>query len=822
MKGLFPIAVVWLAVSGMGGAASPEEIDYFETYVEPLLREHCYECHSHEAEKAKGGLVLDSRAGLLTGGDMGPSFVEDKVESSLLLKAIGYGDKDLQMPPDGKLDEAAIAQLTEWIEKGAPHSHEGQLTKDKGPDYPGLIESHWSLQPVTNPEPPAGDGSSIDRFVLAKLKAAGLKRREPADDFTLLRRLHFDLIGLPPTEKQMDTFLAASKSVGRETALSYVIDMLLASPAFGERWGRHWLDVARFAESNGKSRDVINPHAWRYRNWVYEAFAANMPYNQFIIEQLAGDLLPYETPEHRDQQLRATGFLAVGAKSLSEGNFEMDLVDDQIDTVSQSMLGLTVACARCHDHKFDPIPTADYYALAGIFRSTETLYGRNLRNKNTPVYEILHVLGEDSQSWVTQAKAREEKIKQLDKSTKDLAAAVKKKQKSLPKNWKARAAKLARVEAGEDGEGESEADKKIRAFVELQKEQKAGEAALKKIKADKLPEVDLAMGVTDAKKIADVAIHVRGEPKNLGEVVERGFLSAVRVENDREIKPGQSGRFELALWIADETNPLTARVMVNRIWQHLFGRGLVPTVDNFGINGEAPSHPELLDHLAHSFMHDHLWSVKDVIRDIVTSQTYQQAGAFDETAFEKDPENRLLWRMSRKRLEAEPFRDAILMTGGNLIQGAPEWGSRVAQIGDGEVGRGENTKPLEEPFLHRGAYLPILRTRLNPFLKTFDLPEPGNPQGERIATNVPAQSLWIMNNPFVIGQAEAAAGRALKTEGDLNAKVRKLIRTALSREPTATELAQAAYYLDGREEDAARWASYAQALMASAEFRYVN
>ncbi|NNE90862.1 MAG: DUF1553 domain-containing protein [Verrucomicrobiales bacterium] len=824
------IAVIGISLAAFTSAAegektfafSEEDLDFFNTYVESILRENCYECHSHKAKKSKGGLVLDSRAGLITGGDSGSSIDLDNLSASLLLKAIQYGDEDLQMPPDGKLGGGDIAQLTEWVERGAPHAVEGKLAKEEGPDYAKLIAEHWSFQPVKNPVPPAGNGSAIDRFVEHKLSEKNLQRRKPADDLTLLRRLHFDLTGLPPTEPQLNAFLAARESADRETAFNYVIDMLLDSPAFGERWGRHWLDVARYAESNGKSRDVINPHAWRYRDWVYEAIAANMPFNQFIIEQIAGDLLPAEKWEHRDQQVQATGFLAIGAKSFSEGNFEMDLVDDQIDTVTQSMLGLTVACARCHDHKFDPIPTADYYAMAGIFRSTKSKYGRGLRNRNTPEYQLLHVLGPTAEQQIAAAKARDELIAKWDKAVKDTTKKVNALQKKLPKNWKARAADLAKVEEGEDREGEANEDKAIREFLAAQENLKVARENLKTAKTRQLPKMNFAMGVEDAEKLEDTKIHIRGEPGNLGESVPRGFLSGLNFHGAPEPNRAQSGRLELALWIAHENNPLTARVMANRIWQHLFGRGLVPTVDNFGVNGEAPSHPGLLDHLAHTFMHDHLWSVKDLIRDIVRSETYRQASEFDEAAYEIDPENRLLWRMNRKRLEAEPFRDAILMTGGNLEIAPPKWGSRVAQIGNGEVGRGENRVPLEEPFLHRGAYLPILRTDLDPFLKTFDLPEPSQPQGERIATNVPAQSLWIMNNPFVVGQAESAAKRLLESgEPDTSARVRKLFRIALSREPSKAELSRAAAFFE-KEENLQRWTTFAHALIASAEFRYVD
>ena len=812
-------------------------VDYFETYVEPLLTAHCYECHSHEAEKSKGGLVLDSRAGILKGGDSGPAIDVNSPDNSLLITALHYADDDLQMPPDAPLSSDVIEQFREWIEKGAPHSRIGKSVGAEGPDYEELTANHWSLQPVTNPAVPEVKDArwpygEIDRFVLSQLESASVMPNHDADNATLLRRLHFDLTGLPPTPEEVDAFISLD-AAERQAALPKIVDQLLQSPHFGERWGRHWLDVARFAESNGKSRDVLMPHAWRYRNYVFDAFADGMPYDQFITEQIAGDLLPSDSIDDRDRQRIASGFLAVGAKSLTEGNFTMDLVDDQIDVVTQSVLGLTVACARCHDHKFDPIPTADYYALAGIFLSTETRYGYDLRNKKKGEQEVLLALGEDADATIKTLEERKKRIADLTRKSANFAKEIKKATKGLPKDWKQIAKSLDErgIDApsvNEESEGTlNKAEIDVLHYVNLQSGKKAADAELKAVRAEPAPELDVAMGALDvpADKIRNAKIHIRGEPNNLGDEVDRGFLDCISAADEAKISGDRSGRVEFAAWLTNSNNPLTPRVAANRVWHYLFGRGLVATTNNFGINGKLPTHPELLDFISHRLVHEHDWSLKSLIREIVLSRSYQLSSALNETAYAADPENKLLWRMNRKRIEAEPLRDAILAASGELIRERPEFGSRVAQMGDGEVGRGENTKPLEEPFLWRGAYLPILRTKLDSYLKTFDLPEPSNPSGPRIATNVPAQALWLMNSDFANEQSKRFAERVLNASSDRDERIALAFRLAYARPPTATEARQLVYFLDrpsSGKDDLQRWTSLCQALYAAAEFQYLD
>ncbi len=412
-------------------------IAFFEKKIRPVLAKHCYECHSEAAKKAEGGLLLDTRAGLHRGGDSGAAVVPGNIAESWLFDAVKY--ETFEMPPDGQLSKEIIADFRKWIEMGAPDPRDGAMAADLVKDStPAVPTDLWSLQPVASPPPPdvkndAWPQTPIDRFVLARLESAGLAPVSDADRSTLLRRLTFDLTGLPPTPAEREAFLADDSPQAIET----VVDRLLASPRFGERWGRHWLDVARYAESNGKSRDVLLPQAWRYRNYVIDAFNADMPYDRFIAEQVAGDLLEADSPEERDRLQIATGFLAIGSKPLSGGNLQMDIVDDQIDVVGQAVLGLTVACARCHDHKFDPIPTRDYYALAGIFRSTETLYGGGLRRGKDTATRInqLVVLGPDAEKRVAEITAHGKQLAEIEKERVALAKKVQQLAKKLPKNW---------------------------------------------------------------------------------------------------------------------------------------------------------------------------------------------------------------------------------------------------------------------------------------------------------------------------------------------------------------------------------------------------
>lgn len=829
-------------------------LQFFEKRIRPVLVKHCYECHSAESNEVKGGLWVDTREAIRAGGDSGPAVVPGRPNDGLLLDALRY--ESFEMPPAGKLPDRVIADFTRWIRMGAPDPRARRKPVKPEPDASDDKTDLWSLQPIDNPNPPAvrnGDWprTGVDRFILARLEKKGLAPVGDAAPLTLLRRVHFDLVGLPPTPEDV----AAFERDHSPEAYAAVVDGLLASPRFGERWGRHWMDVARYGESNGRSRDVLMPHAWRYRDYVIDAVNNDVPYDRFITEQIAGDLLPADDANERDRLKVATGFLAVGSKTLVGGTMQMDLVDEQIDTTSKAVLGLTAACARCHDHKFDPIPTRDYYALAGIFLSTETLYGGGLKRKKDLAGQSqqLVVLGENATTKIAEIQKQQKELAGIAKRQKTLANQQKKLQKRLPKDWQARLKELRRNQA-DAGEGDVASgtsgknasakkaadrgavrrDKQILDYAKLAREIRELRERADDLKKSGPDSLEFAIGVRDAGKPRDAQIHIRGEANNKGDRVDRGFVSAIDIDEVSQVDSSSSGRLDLARWMTHADNPLTARVAVNRVWLHLFGRGIVPTVDNFGNNGKEPTHPHLLDHLAHRFIQSG-WSRKQLIRELVLSRTYRLSSELNEANFAADPDNRLYWRAVRRRLEAEAIRDAMLAASGRLRTTPPD-ASPVAEIGDGEVGRGINMKPLKEPFPHRSVYLPILRGIIPEMLKVFDFPEPSNVKGRRDETNVPAQSLFLMNSPFVIRQAEVMATRVIESSSEPADRVERAFLLCYGRRPDAAETNRAVEFLTNKDPQRApsnktetkpvsehsRWTTFCHALLASAEFRYID
>ena len=667
---------------------------------------------------------------------------------------------------------------------------------------------HWAFRPPEHPPVPDGSGdwarTDIDRFLLAGLAEAGLHPVADADRATLARRLFFDLIGLPPTPDEVEAFVADDSP----DAVATLVDRLLARPAFGERWARHWLDVARYAESNGKEANFPYPHAWRYRDWVIDAFNADLPYDEFLREQVAGDLLRHTGPSDQARKIVATGLLALGPKGLNDRDrrqFLMDLVDEQIDVVSQAMLGLTIACARCHDHAFDPITQRDYYALAGIFLSTDTLYGTYPQQQNAHASTLIELdaaaglpagvapLGPGEHSRLQQ------RVRELDEAAADVRRTV--------------------IAAARDGGDGSQVAAFLRARIARDRATAAG-ADLDLFHADGTPRT-LAMGVLDRAVPTDAAVLLRGEIDQPDDTVPRGLVEVLcRPDEPRKIAAG-SGRLDLAFWIASREHPLTARVLVNRVWLKLMGRGLVATPDNFGVMGESPTHPELLDHLAVTFMDDG-WSVKRLIRRIVLSRGYQLAATHDAACQAVDPDNRLRWRMDRRRLDAEVIRDAMLAVSGRLDP-TPEPGSPVARLTEDRQGvvrllgglRGLRSN-------RRSVYLPIVRDQIPEFLAVFDFPDASLVSGTRDATNVPSQALFLLNNPEVLDLAEAFADRLGALDGTLSDRMEAGFALALGRRPSAADAAAAARF---RERSAAAdrlLAAYCQALFASAEFRHVD
>ncbi|MBL9155618.1 MAG: PSD1 domain-containing protein [Verrucomicrobiales bacterium] len=802
-----------------------DQLAFFEAKVRPLLVKHCYECHSTEAEKVKGGLLIDSKAGWMAGGDSGEAIEPGKPAESLLMETVRYGNPDLQMPPKYQLSEAEIAVLEDWIAMGAPDPRTGPaVAKAAGIDWE-KGRSHWAFLPVARPEPPAVKAAEwvrddLDRFILAGIEAAGLQPVADADRFALIRRVTLDLTGLPPTVDEVGAFVRDPDP--DDAALAKVVDRLLKSPAFGERWGRHWLDVARYADSVGKTRNVPFPYAWRYRNYVIDAFNADKPYDEFLAEQVAGDLLEARDAKDRAENLVASGFLALGSMDLNERDneqFTLDRIDDQMDTLGRATMGLTLGCARCHDHKFDPIAQTDYYALAGVFASTQTLSGQQNRqggNKDYHQVGLLARLDAGGDAPKTPAAGQAAEISRLTDRMRQLVAEGKK--KNLSKDRRAELRRevadirktLAELGGPDVGPG-SDAGKK-------KKKKGAGDGPVD-------PNAAYAMALSDG-AATDLALRVRGEPDIKGDLVPRGFPTILKPATPVTLPEAGSGRRELAAWLTAPEHPLTARVMVNRIWAHLMGRGLVETVDNFGASGAAPTHPELLDHLAGRFV-DGGWSMKAMIRTIVLSRTYRLGSDQPASHVAADEGNRLYWRANLRRLEAEAIRDSLLAAGGMLAPGRPDGapfdasvGGDLAKTNPGKRGGAKAGDPIARP--ERSVYLPVFRSRLPGMFTVFDFAEPDQVNGQRDVTTVAPQALFLLNNPFVVDVSRRAAERILEQElPDETARVRHAYAYTLCRYPTEAETERALAFLGAEPDRETGWTALVQALYSAAEFRYV-
>ncbi|MGE3818564.1 MAG: PSD1 and planctomycete cytochrome C domain-containing protein [Isosphaeraceae bacterium] len=806
------LLLVWIVNTWIGMAAysasppdDPEGVAFFERKIRPVLVRECYSCHAEGAKSIKAGLRLDTRDGMLTGGDSGPVLEPGKPDESLLLDALRHDG--IEMPPTSRLPETVVADFERWVTMGAPDPR-----VDDGPKTPSASptvdveagRSFWAFQAPRAHQPPevadpSWPRSSIDRFVLGALEARGVRPAPPADRRTLIRRLSIDLTGLPPTPEDVDAFLDDKSP----DAYERLVDRLLASPTFGERWARHWMDLARYADSNGKDENLTFHEAYRYRDYVIDSINRDKPYDQFVAEQVAGDLLAADHPDQRDEFLTATGFLVVGPKVLADRDTEkrqMDVVDEQVDTIGRVFLGLTIGCARCHDHKFDPIPTKDYYALAGILNGTTTLDGFKLGNPVVSGWS-LRALGPDGDT-------RHEVRKAFDKAMADLT-------KSITK------AKADATALEKSGKTDANSVLKLARAQDHVKDLQASQTSLK----GRAPEAPtLVMGVRDVPSPGDLRVNVRGNPRNLGPSVPRGVLSVASRNPRPTITPGESGRRELASWLADPSNPLTARVMVNRVWMHLFGEGLTRTVDNFGAQGESPSLPELLDTLAVNFMADG-WSVKRLARQIVLSQVYQLSCETNPTLVEIDPENRLFGRANRRRLDVEVIRDTILVTSGRLQRG-PGAESPVASLPDRAVDNDSKGGVPTDGNPRRSVYLPIIRNDLPAMFEAFDFADPEVATGQRSATTVPAQALFLLNSKFAIEQARQTAERLLARPGDDETRLDDLYRHTLARPPTPTEALAAREFLQasrsGGDSDLDAWSSVCQAVFGCTEFRFVE
>ncbi len=793
-----------ISVAGRAECAEPtaEQLKFFEMSVRPLLVEHCQKCHGEK--KQWGALRLDSHEALLKGGENGPAIVPGKPEESRLIQAVRHSD-DLQMPPDEKLTDRQIATLVEWVRQGAPYpaSAAGKTERSRDPN-------HWAFQPPRDPAVPTTKNTTwaqtgLDHFVLARLESAGLSPAVAADRRTLIRRVTFDLTGLPPTPEEVAAFLADPG----EGAYARLVERLLASPAYGERWGRHWLDVARYADSNGLDENVAHGNAWRYRDYVIDAFNRDLPYDQFVVEQLAGDLLTPTDAADRQQNLIATGFLALGPKVLAEVDetkMQMDIVDEQIDTVGRALLGLTFGCARCHDHKFDPISTADYYGLAGVFKSTRTME----HFKKVAKWHENPLPSPESEAMQAEYLAQiATKKGALKEATEAAEAAV-------------RAGLTADAKPPVNLESLFPAETKAK-LKQLQDEL----SQLEKTP----PDLPSAMGATEA-AVADVPIHVRGSHLKLGEVVPRHVPVVMRGPVSPAFPTDQSGRLELARWLVDPQHPLTARVMVNRVWRWHFGKGLVRTPDNFGLLGETPTHPELLDWLAVRFVEGG-WSVKSLHRLIVLSATYQQSSQASDATLQGDPDNLLYGRMELRRLEAEEVRDAVLAVSGQLDR-TP--GGPVLKVKNRGYLFDHTSKDLTDySSVRRSVYLPIIRNNLYDVFQLLDFPDASVPSGDRSTTVIAPQALLMLNSDFVMQAADKFAARLLAdTAIDDSERVRRMYLLAYGRDSTDAELAEARSFQQALEramptvgvEPASRqqaaWSGLCQVVLAANEFVYLR
>ena len=890
------------------------DAEFFEKRIRPVLADHCHECHGEK--KQKGGLRLDSRAALLAGGDIGPAVVAGQPDKSLLLTAVRYEDEDLQMPPKKRLSAAQVADLAEWVKRGALWPGEsGAVAAKAGGEmqFTPAQKAHWAWQPLRKPAVP-GAGHPIDAFIGAKLAAAGLQPAPPADARTFIRRLTFDLTGLPPTPEEVETF---AKSGIRNPKSE--IERLLASPHYGERYARHWLDVARYADSNGSEVDHAMANAWRYRDYVVRAFNDDLPFDRFVREQLAGDLLP-------DAALPSTGFLMLGPKALAELDKERlhaDIVDEQVDTVSRAFMGLTVGCARCHDHKFDPIGDEDYYALAGIFKSTrsmdfskrvatwterplgdpadlarvEALMKKiaDLRSQrdaagaqNTAAKQKL-TLAADAKFLLIEAEqfrrgnvrietdslgkgigvvrtlmeypdhieyefelpaagdyqlelryaAKESRPTELiiNGNIVEMEAAA-----EITGDWKPAAQrwfvqgvyafqkgrnvlafhrdgpvplfdKLLIGQRSVEPHGKGVANAPVTPRQETQTKKEL-DAAITRTQQE-LEEIPTAMAPFDG-PVADAPILVRGNPATPGAITPRGFPRIVSGLPVEKPTAAQSGRIELTQWITQPQHPLTARVIVNRVWLWHFGEGLVRSPDNFGLRGEAPSHPELLDWLAVWFV-ENGWSMKKLHTLICTSAAYQRTGGSPSNI---DPENRLLAHFPRRRLDAEALRDAMLAVSGKLDRTV---GGPLMTVMNRTYANGGNAPAGIAQQMHydtprRSLYLPIVRSALHDFFAAFDYPDPGMLAGQRASTTVAPQALFLMNSPFVSAQAAAFAARVQTLGDDDAARVRAAYALALNRAPGDEEIAAAVAFVQRSKS----WTPFCHALLASNDFLYVQ
>ena len=939
-KGIAAVITLALALAASPSvAATPEEAEFFEKNIRPIFAQKCATCHGEQLQSA--GLNLTTPEGFYKGADSGPLLVGNDPSNSRLLLAVGYEDK-FKMPPAGKLPADEIEALTAWIKMGAPWP--GAMRKTVSTEQPSGQRwtedqrNHWAFQPVRAQDPPAVTNEAwaqnpIDHFILAKLEGEDLSPAPRADPLPLLRRAKYDLHGLPPTEAEIEEFLA-DEAPG---AFARLTDRLLDSPRYGEKWGRHWLDVARYADSTGLDDDYKLPHTWRYRDYVIESFNEDVAFDRFIAEQLAGDLLPAEKPgEINRRGIIATGFLAVGPKPLVQQDkvkLKYDVVDEQIDTTSKAFLGLTIACARCHDHKFDPISTKDYYSLASIFASAENfedieplvsevhfeplvppeqyqrhvdytrkkqdrkawvsgavdiamyrhitwqsgpkladymLAARRVYAEGKPTAAMAEELGLDLavlEDWVTYLEPgdtlRLYLLPWYEAAPEDIEGLAEQYEQRFLTRGRSEIAKLecwleealaaiqsdadlpdrdrftpskdrlfaeVALSGGEMGEGGAEINgpfsipkKQREELLDAASKQLIEElrSQIEELECEAPPEPDMAYAVREAESV-EQHVFVRGSHSNPGEAAPKAFPTAIAGERPPKIMKG-SGRLELARWLASPDHPLTSRVAVNRIWHWHFSEGLVRTPNNFGVTGQAPTHPELLDYLARQFIRSG-WSIKSMHRLLMNSSTYQTSSQVSDEVWQLDPSNRLWSRFQRRRLSVEEMRDSMLALdgsldltmGGNLTDNLDSFG-------------------YEQPFFHpdetqrRTVYLPLYRNKLPPDLTLFDFANSTTSAGQRSLSTIAPQGLYLMNSDFVASRARALAETLLAQEGLTDReRIDRAYWTILSRPAEPEEASRMLAYVRGYpgsehgENHLDAWGSLCRVMLVSNEFHYVN
>ena len=915
--------------------------DFFEKKIRPVLSGNCYECHSAKSKALKAGLLLDRKAGWVRGGKNGAVIHPGKPDESILMNALRYDNHDLQMPPSGKLSESVLADFEKWIAMGAQDPRNSSLEEVfavGGLKAKSLEEGRkfWAFKPIKPPSLPVVEKDAwiqddIDRFILRGIEGNDLEPSRKAEPLVLLRRIFFDLTGLPPSPQDIKDFQKSSSYESFEN----VVDRLLESPRFGERWGRHWLDVARYADTTGGGRNNPFPNAHRYRDYVINSFNKDKPFDQFIMEQIAGDLMPSSSDEEYNEKLTGTGFLALGPHNYELQDKEllrMEVVDEQLSAVGKAFMGLTMDCARCHDHPFDPIPIQDYYSIAGIFRSTNSLVPGNVASFHER--DLRDEFGEQRKQYEQTLAALEKDLKdavnliktlggkELNSNSRSLdpltlEGIVVDDLKAIKKgSWKSSTHTPGYVGSGyhhDDNTGKgnksvtyranikkggkydvqvsytdgpnrskktpitvmhADGEQKIyidqtkppvilntftsvgvfrfeqveRDIVQITTEGTEGHVIADAVRlvgieeknivsnlsgkkketkhdlvaTEKLDEaknnvekikreielhkksqpsrVAKVMSVLEQEKTGDWHIHLRGGIRNLGPVVERGFLQVAMpkgTSSAAKIPKGKSGRLQLAEWIASPENPLPARVYANRIWHHLFGRGIVASTDNFGEMGNRPTHPELLDYLAR-YLIENNWSTKSLIRKIVLSNTYQMSTHVSEITAKLDPENNLFSRQNRKRLEAEAIGDSMLLAGGQISANHPA---------------------LEKK---RFSFQKLNRNKLSELFEVFDFPNPGLVSGTRNTSSVPTQALYMMNNDFVIKQARLVSTNIEKQEAkDLNRKITLAFLKCLGRPPSEEEMKISLLFLQ-KNSPKVNLEGLVHSLFACLDFRYLN